>query len=85
MIMKNLFATILTGAALALATSCGPKYQEPVEASQVGFAVSFLKSVNAVSGKGENVIVSPYSAAVALSFAPQACRSCRASALQKQN
>ena len=59
MIMKNLFATILSGATLALAVSCGPKYQEPVEASQVGFAVSFLKSVNAVSGKGENVIVSP--------------------------
>ena len=66
--MKNLFATILSGATLALAVSCGPKYQEPVEASQVGFAVSFLKSVNAVSGKGENVIVSPYSAAVALSM-----------------
>ena len=59
---------------LALATavsaivSCGPKYDKPVEASQVGFAVSFFKNVNAVTPDTENVVVSPYSAAVTLSM-----------------
>ena len=48
--------------------SCGPRYDEPVEASQVGFAVSFFKNVNAVEPKNANVVVSPYSAAVALSM-----------------
>ena len=63
--MKRLF--ILAMAAYALC-SCGPKYVEPVEASQVDFAVSFLKNVDAVTPKGENVVVSPYSAAVTLSM-----------------
>ena len=63
--MRNLFATVL---AFVTLLSCSPKYEKPVEASQAGFAVSFLKSVNAVSGKGENVVVSPYSAAIALSM-----------------
>ena len=56
-------------AVMALLTvSCGPRYTEPVEASQVGFAVSLMKNVNAVTPKEENVVVSPYSAAVALSM-----------------
>jgi len=55
--------------AVLLATiSCGPKYTEPVEASQVGFAISLFKNVNDVTPKTENVVVSPYSAAVALSM-----------------
>lgn len=48
--------------------ACGPKYQKPVEASQVGFAVSFFKNVNASEPKTQNVVVSPYSAAVTLSM-----------------
>lgn len=48
--------------------ACGPKYQKPVEASQVGFAVSFFKNVNASEPKTLNVVVSPYSAAVTLSM-----------------
>ena len=57
-----LFAAIIT------LISCGPSYTEPVQASEVGFAVSLFKNVNAVASKGENVIVSPYSAAIALSM-----------------
>ena len=48
--------------------SCGPKYDAPVEATQTGFAVSLLQNVSALTPKGENVVVSPYSAAVALSM-----------------
>ena len=57
----------LAVAVLAFA-ACGPKYQKPVEASQVGFAVSFFKNVNASESKTQNVVVSPYSAAVTLSM-----------------
>ena len=57
----------LAVAVLAIA-ACGPKYQKPVEASQVGFAVSFFKNVNASEPKTQNVVVSPYSAAVTLSM-----------------
>ena len=57
----------LAVAVLAFA-ACGPKYQKPVEASQVGFAVSFFKNVNASEPKTQNVVVSPYSAAVTLSM-----------------
>lgn len=55
-------------ASLLTIVSCVPKYDKPVEASQVGFAVSLLRNVNAVTPSGENVVVSPYSAAVALSM-----------------
>ena len=48
--------------------SCAPKYEKPVEASQVGFAVSLFKNVNAAEPSSANVVVSPYSAAVALSM-----------------
>ena len=48
--------------------SCAPKYEKPVEASQVGFAISFFKNVNAIENPTNNVVVSPYSAAVALSM-----------------
>ena len=57
----------LAVAVLAIA-ACGPKYQKPVEASQVGFAVSFFKNVNASEPKTQNVVVSPYSVAVTLSM-----------------
>ena len=54
--------------AMLAAVSCAPTYTAPVEASQVGFAISFLKNVNGVTPKTENVVVSPYSAAVTLSM-----------------
>ena len=64
---KNLFAA-LTMASMIAVSACGPKYDRPVEASQTGFAISLLKNVDAVTPDNENVIVSPYSAAVALSM-----------------
>ena len=51
-----------------LVTSCGPTYEKPTDASETAFAISFFKNVNAVTPKAENVVVSPYSAAVALSM-----------------
>ena len=63
--MKKIFTAVMTMATLA---SCGPAYQQPVEVSQTGFAISLLKNVDAVTPDNENVIVSPYSAAVALSM-----------------
>jgi serpin B len=63
---RFLFATLV--ATTFAMNSCGPKYEAPVEASQTSFAVSFLKNVNADTPKSENVVVSPYSAAVALSM-----------------
>ena len=64
--MKTGFIAIAVS--LAALVACGPKYEKPTEASQVGFAVSFFKSVNAVEPKTENIVVSPYSAAVTLSM-----------------
>ena len=63
---KSVFAALI--AAAFVMVSCGVKYEKPVEASQVGFAVSFFKNVNACEPKASNVVVSPYSAAVALSM-----------------
>lgn len=68
MTMKLLTVYALTFMAFIGTISCGPSYTKPVEASQTGFAISFLKNVNAVTPKDENVVVSPYSAAVALSM-----------------
>ena len=67
--MMTMKTKIISLAAIFAAfVSCGPKYEKPVEASQVGFAVSFFRNVNAVTPKNENVVVSPYSAAVTLSM-----------------
>lgn len=60
--------TILISALVGLATACGPKYVQPTEGSQTGFALSFFRNVNATVSADENVIVSPYSAGVALSM-----------------
>ena len=68
MLMKRILIALACVLSMFVMTACGAKYTEPVEASQTGFAISFLKNVNAVTPKGENVIVSPYSAAVALSM-----------------
>ena len=65
--MKKFILSVL--ALGALLTSCGtPQYETPVEGSQKGFALSFFKNVVAVTAPGENVVVSPYSAGVALSM-----------------
>ena len=55
--------------AMCFAVSCGsPQYEKPAEVSQKGFALSFFKHVVATSDPSENVLVSPYSAGVALSM-----------------
>ncbi len=61
-LMMTTIATALT------ATSCGQPNTPPTEGSKVGFALSFFKNANALAPHGENVIVSPYSAGVALSM-----------------
>ena len=65
--MKSFYICVLT-CMLSLLYSCGPSYIKPVDASQEAFAVSFFKSVNEITPKGENVVVSPYSAAITLSM-----------------
>ena len=67
MIMKNLFIAAVAFAALV---SCGPNYTEPVSTpgSEIAYSMSFLKNVLANVNKDENVVISPYSAGVALSM-----------------
>ena len=66
--MKNLF--IAAAFVLAALVSCGPNYTEPVSTpgSEVAYSMSFIKKVIANVDKNENVVVSPYSAGVALSM-----------------
>ena len=65
--MKRLILSIL--AIAVILTSCGsPQYEKPTEGSQKGYALSFFKNVVAVTEPGENIVVSPYSAGVALSM-----------------
>lgn len=65
--MKRLIFAIL--AIASMLTSCAsPQYEKPTEGSQKGFALSFFKNVVATSDPSENILVSPYSAGVALSM-----------------
>ena len=66
--MKRLAYCLIAFAASFALISCGAEYEKPTEGSQKGFALSFLKNVIAVSDPHENVLVSPYSAGVALSM-----------------
>ena len=59
---------ILSAAAIVAMVSCGSEPEAPSQGSKTGFALSFFKSANAITEKGENVVVSPYSAGVALSM-----------------
>lgn len=67
--MKAFNLSIVAVMAVFMVSSCvEPKYEQPTETSQKGFALSFFKSVVASSDSGENLVVSPYSAGVALSM-----------------
>ena len=66
--MKRILKSMVAVAAVAGLFSCGTEYEKPTEGSQKGFALSFFKHVNATVKAGENVVVSPYSAGVALSM-----------------
>ncbi len=65
--MKKILAITTLAAVLASVTSCEDP-APPTDGSRIGFAFSFFKKVNSVTPYGENVIVSPYSAGVALSM-----------------
>ncbi len=65
-IMRNIITAIAVISALA--TSCKDQPTPPAEGSRIGYALSFFKNVNSITPEGENVIVSPYSAGVALSM-----------------
>ncbi len=68
LIMKRILSFTLLAALFGAATSCTEPDTPPTDGSRIGFAFSFFKSVNSVTPYGENVIVSPYSAGVALSM-----------------
>lgn len=55
-------------AVLGTATSCGQKNEPPKEGSKIGFALSFFRHVDSVTPYDENIVISPYSAGVALSM-----------------
>lgn len=65
--------TIIYSAAALLCgiVSCNNVETHPAEGSRTGFALSFFKNVNASAEPDENVVVSPYSAGVALSMLTQ--------------
>lgn len=67
-VMKRFFMLAAAVAAMFVVVSCGTKYEEPTEGSRTGFALSFFKSVDKTAKPGENIVVSPYSAGVALSM-----------------
>ena len=58
----------LSVAAMCTLTSCGEPQTPPSEGSRIGFALSFFKSVNQTQKPVDNIVVSPYSAGVALSM-----------------
>ena len=64
--MKSL--KLVAALAMLASAACGPVYEKPTEGSSTGFALSFFKEVNKNVKSGENVVVSPYSAGVALSM-----------------
>lgn len=65
--MKKIITMAACTAMLAL-TGCGPKNPQPTEGSEIGFALSFFQRANETVEYDQNLIVSPYSAGVALSM-----------------
>ncbi len=72
-----MFTRIITSVALAaMCMSCSPKYVKPTVAASsqsevdanIEFALSFFKNTNKTVAADENLVVSPYSAGVALSM-----------------
>ena len=72
--MKRIFMLAAAAAAMFAMASCGTEYEKPAEGSQTGFALSFFKNVDKTSKPGENIVVSPYSAGVALSVVAEAAK-----------
>ena len=66
--MNKLISVAAMFAMICSVISCGQTDVPPTEGSKTGFALSFVKNVDAVSAEGDNIVVSPYSAGVALSM-----------------
>ena len=64
---KNLFMAI---AGMTALFSCGPKYVVPTAepGSEMAYSMSFIRSVASTVDADENLVISPYSAGVALSM-----------------
>ena len=60
--MKRIFMMLSLSAIVA----CSGQDVAPADGSRTGFALSFFRNVNYVSDPDENIVVSPYSAAVVL-------------------
>lgn len=62
----SLIAAFVTAAFV----SCGPKYTEPTSEPglALAYSMSFIRNVVENSGENENLVISPYSASVALSM-----------------
>lgn len=73
--MKRFLINAAAVVAMAAMVSCGTEPEAPSQGSKTGFALSFFKNVNAIVEKGENVVVSPYSAGVALSMLAEGAES----------
>lgn len=68
MVMKRMMLYAASVAAVCCMLSCAQQETAPAEGSKTGFALSFFKHVNKISAPSDNVVVSPYSAGVALSM-----------------
>lgn len=68
MSMKKAFIVVALAAITLI--SCGPKYAKPTSTpgSKLGYSISFIRQVAANVDKDENLVISPYSAGVALSM-----------------
>lgn len=66
--MRRIFELTAFAVCVCMIASCGKKYPEPAQGSEVGFALSFFQKINSLSDYDENLVVSPYSAGVALSM-----------------
>lgn len=51
--------------------SCDDAYVAPAEGSRTGFALSFFQNIDKTSKPNDNIVISPYSAGVALSMLVQ--------------
>lgn len=68
MIFKRMMHCAVSFAAACCLLSCGQPDSQPSQGSKTGFYLSFFKNVNKLSDPSDNVVVSPYSAGVALSM-----------------
>lgn len=68
MVMKRMMLYAASVAAVCCMLSCAQQDTPPQEGSKTGFALSFFRQVNRNSAQSDNIVVSPYSAGVALSM-----------------